>query len=87
MFLQGEDSVVECVHDGTNGNSVNAYMSWNAGKDNKRLKVRKLQIYLKLFRTHVNGSPTLSMVTIRYSGIQLIEAASYVGQILENIDK
>jgi hypothetical protein len=40
MFLQGEDSVVECVHDGTSGNNVNAYMSWNSGKENKRLKVR-----------------------------------------------
>ncbi|PNF24839.1 putative ferric-chelate reductase 1 [Cryptotermes secundus] len=36
----GEDSVVECVQDGTSGNSVNAYMSWNSGKDNKRLTVQ-----------------------------------------------
>jgi hypothetical protein len=57
MFLQGEDSVVECVHDGTSGNSVNAYMSWNAGKNNRRLKVRKSQIYVKLFRTHINVLP------------------------------
>jgi hypothetical protein len=69
MSLQGEDSVVECVHDGTNGNNVNAYMSWNNGKDNKRLKVRKLQIYVKLFRTHVNGSLTLSMVNVRYGSV------------------
>ncbi|KDR19521.1 Putative ferric-chelate reductase 1-like protein, partial [Zootermopsis nevadensis] len=36
----GDDSVVECVHDGTSGNSVNAYMSWNSGKENRRLKVQ-----------------------------------------------
>jgi hypothetical protein len=44
MCFQGDDSVVECVHDGTSGNSVNAYMSWNSGKDNRRLKVRNGQM-------------------------------------------
>jgi len=34
----GDDSVVECVREGTGGNSVNAYMSWNFGKNNRRLQ-------------------------------------------------
>jgi len=34
----GDDSVVECVRGGTGGNSVNAYMSWNSGKNNGRLQ-------------------------------------------------
>lgn len=37
--IMGDDSVVECVHDGTSGNSVNAYMSWNFGRNNRRLQV------------------------------------------------
>jgi len=44
VCLQGDDSVVECVHDGTGGNSVNVYMSWNPGKSNRRLQVRREQI-------------------------------------------
>ncbi|XP_069683115.1 putative ferric-chelate reductase 1 homolog [Periplaneta americana] len=36
----GEDSVVECVNDGRGPNRVNAYMSWNAGKSNRRLKIQ-----------------------------------------------
>jgi hypothetical protein len=44
MYFQGDDSVVECVHDGTSSNSVNAYMSWNSGKSNRRLKVRNGQM-------------------------------------------
>jgi hypothetical protein len=66
MSLQGEDSVVECVHDGTGGNNVNAYMSWNSGKDNKRLKVRNRQIlYVRFCNTHTNGSSHVTMVTVR----------------------
>lgn len=52
----GEDSVVECVNDGKGPNPVNAYMSWNFGKNNRRLKPQEQEGIQLKNSSFVNGN-------------------------------